>query len=102
MIQHLQVASVLNYSALVFNEMKKFDKGLPLHQRALQIYKEKCGDSSLEVASTLDFLGAVNRNMKQYETAHKMHDQALSILVQKWGDDHEEARRHFRAAGSVF
>ncbi|NEP26593.1 CHAT domain-containing tetratricopeptide repeat protein, partial [Moorena sp. SIO3I6] len=84
---HLDVATSLNYLALLYKLQGRYAEAIPLAEQALAIRKKVLGDNHLDVAASLNNLAELYKLQARYAEAEPLYQQSLAITKQQLGDN---------------
>ena len=87
---HPDVATTLNYLALLYASQGKYSEAEPLCQRALSIRECELGADHPDVATSLNNLAELYREQGKYSNAKPLYLRSLEIRENKLGADHPD------------
>ncbi len=85
---HPDVATSLNYLAILYRGQGKYTQVEPLYQRALRIWEQTQGPDHPDIARVLNNLANLYRRLGKYEEAEPLYQRALHLREQAQGPDH--------------
>jgi len=83
-----ELARLLTYRGLVYEQLARHDEAVQSHREAIAIQRDRKGDGSLEEATTLTNLGNALIAQGKYEEALEHHQLALSMTGGALGEEH--------------
>jgi CHAT domain-containing protein/Tfp pilus assembly protein PilF len=87
-LQHPDVATAINFLAILYRYIGEYSKVEPLHQRALTIWEKALGPEHLTVARGLNNLANLYRERGEYIKAEPLYQRVLSIREGMLGPEH--------------
>jgi tetratricopeptide (TPR) repeat protein len=78
-LEDVKLAGSLRNLAEAWRELKEFEQALPCYERALAIWRQKCGEQSAEVGTISHDLAFFYRDQKNYPEAIASNNRALAI-----------------------
>lgn len=88
--EHPQVATSLNYLAVLYWRQGRYADAEPLYQRALPILEKALGSDHPYMAQLLGNLALLYRDQGKYADAELLFQRVLRILEQARGEDHPD------------
>lgn len=88
--EHVQIGSLLNNLALLYDGQGKYAEAEPLYRRALQMDEKLLGPDDRQVATDLNNLAGLYRNEGRYAEAEPLYNRCISIGEKSLGADHQD------------
>ncbi len=86
--EHPDVASSLNYLALLYYYLGDYAKAEPLFKRSLHIYEKNLGPEDPNVANILNNLALLYTALGDYAKAEPLYQRSLTIREKAFGSEH--------------
>ncbi len=83
--EHPDMASSLNFLAILYGAQGKYEQAEPLFVRALAIDEQQLGPEHPDTATSLNNLAELYRRQGKYEQAQPLYERALAIGSSSWG-----------------